>query len=191
MQFKNLCNGIDKLHSAGYIINDISIRDVKFDEKTNTITILNCDNISISCNEVYCGVLGVEGFIAPEIIQGQRTNKQSDLFSLAVILFCIWCKQNPFEGTAAVMYDGNDMLHDLYAHPIFIFHPKDKSNTVEKDPNGNWAKGLFDCVRARWNALPTILQEKFTFSFVDAVENPQQRISASSWARVFEELLKK
>ena len=183
----NLCRGFDKLHSQGFCYKDISGGNIKFDLNTCNVEVLDCDNIRPD-NEPESDVVGTEGFLAPEIVKGGSPNKISDRFSVAVMLFLLWCKQNPFEGTKAVLYEGNNRIKDLYSDPVFIFHPKDKSNTAERDPNNTWGKNMFALTRIWWGAAPQLLKEKFTEAFTDGLD-PQRRKPESEWVKLFERIL--
>lgn len=72
---------------------------------------------------------------------------------------------------------------------IFIFHPTDKSNTAEKDPNNTWAKDMFKFVRAWWSAIPSILKEKFTEVFTEGLDPKKRNITESDWIKLFERIL--
>ena len=183
----NLCKGFDKLHSKGFCYKDISGGNIKFDLHTHNVQVLDCDNIRPD-NESESDVSGTEGFLAPEIVKGQSPNKVSDRFSVAVMLFLLWCKQNPFEGTKVVLYEGNNRIHDLYSNPVFIFHPTDKSNTAEKDPNNTWGKDMFKFVRAWWAATPQILKDKFIQAFTEGLD-ATKRITEAAWIKTFERIL--
>ena len=105
------------------------------------------------------------------------------------MLFQLWCRNGPFEGTKAVLYEGDDIDKDVYAHPVFVFHPKDKSNTAEKDPPEDWAEGIFDCVRDCWKMIPEVLRQEFNTAFIDGVDRPATRKPEGHWVQVFESLL--
>jgi serine/threonine protein kinase len=151
---------------------------------------MDVDNIRPNVTNGESDVLGTKGFIAPEIIQGKSTpNTKTDRFSIAVMLFCLWCKQNPFEGTKVILYEGSNELMDLYANPVFIFHPTDKSNTAEKDPNDSWAKNCFAWVRAWWEAIPSILKKQFTECFTEELDPNKRNTTESMWITIFERIL--
>lgn len=186
----NICKGFDKLHSSGYCYKDISGGNIHFDLKSYDIIVMDVDNIRPDVKGEKSDVDGTEGFIAPEIVRGEcEPNKISDRFSIAVMLFSIWCKQNPFQGTKVVMYEGKNPIVDLYSYPVFIFHPTDKSNTAERDPNESWAKGMFNFVRAWWEAIPSLLKVKFTEVFTDGLDPQKRKTTESDWIKLFDRLL--
>ncbi len=185
----NVCRGFDKLHSTGYCYKDISGGNIRFDVKTGNVYIIDCDNIC-PANDPESDVLGTAGFIAPEILRGEtKPNKLTDRFSIAAMLFQLWCRNGPFEGTKAVLYEGDDIDKDVYSHPVFVFHPKDKSNTVEKDPDEDWAEGIFEVVRYCWKMIPEVLRQEFNSAFIDGADQPAARKPEGHWVQVFESLL--
>lgn len=185
----NICRGFDKLHSSGYCYKDISGGNIRIELHTDKVYIIDCDNIRPD-NDPESDVAGTPGFIAPEILRGEtKPNKLTDRFSVAALLFQLWCRNGPFEGTKAVLYEGDDSDKDVYSHPVFIFHPTDKSNTVEKDPPGSWAEGIFEYVRYYWDLIPEVLRQEFMSAFVDAVDTPTARKTEGHWVQVFESLL--
>lgn len=185
----NLCSGFDKLHSIGYCYKDISFGNILFDEKSHCVEILDCDNVRVNNNDK-SNVIGTEGFIAPEILRRKSApNKLTDRFSLSSILFCIWCKHKPFEGTAYLYCDTNEERNEYCKNPVFIFNPADESNTAINDPPYNWAKGIFNAVRYWWYALPSILRDRFSYSFINALNEPDNRLTSAAWKEIFETII--
>ncbi|OQY51861.1 MAG: serine/threonine protein kinase, partial [Desulfobacteraceae bacterium 4572_88] len=76
-----------QLHSKGLCYRDISFGNVFFDPDTGEIRICDNDNVTVD-GEATGGILGTPRFMAPEVVRGEaRPSIQTDLFSLAVLLF--------------------------------------------------------------------------------------------------------
>jgi len=92
----NLTCGYEKLHSMGYSYRDISFGNLRFDPNTGDVLI--CDNDNVSANED-SAVYGTPRFMAPEIILGKaKPSRNTDLFSLSVLLFYMLMLHHPLEG---------------------------------------------------------------------------------------------
>ena len=86
------------LHSKGLSYRDISFGNVFFDPKTGEVRICDNDNVTVN-GETAGGVAGTPRFMAPEIVRGQaKPSTETDLFSLAVLLFYMLFMHHPLEG---------------------------------------------------------------------------------------------
>lgn len=94
----NLAAGYEKLHSMGYSYRDISFGNIFFDPDSGEVLI--CDNDNVAANKAFgASVYGTPRFMAPEIVIGkQRPSRNTDLFSLAVLLFYMFMLGHPLEG---------------------------------------------------------------------------------------------
>jgi serine/threonine protein kinase len=166
----NLTRGYKELHDKSLCYQDISPDDVLFDSKLGEIYICNNDNIQIDDQQIGEGVS--LGFVAPEVVRGEaKPGSQSDLFSLAVLLFCIFVRHHPFEGERFEIehLDHPEKVRLYGTEPVFIFDPVNDSNR---------------CVGAKefWYRYPEFLRELFTKSFTSGVSDPQNaRLLETEW----------
>ena len=136
----NLTNGYQQLHSMGFSYRDISFGDMFFDQNNGDVLI--CDNDNVSANGVdNSSVYGTPRFMAPEIVTGiAKPSRNTDLYSLAVLLFYMFFLGHPLEGKKEASIKCMDIhaMNKLYgSSPVFIFDPKDKSNRPVKGYQDN------------------------------------------------------
>jgi serine/threonine protein kinase len=116
--------------------------------------------------------------MAPEIVRGEALpSTQTDLFSLAVLLFLMLVNHHPLEGRREADIHCFDLpaMTKLYGtEPLFIFDPLDHSN----EP----LRGYHDNALAFWPVYPTFLRELFTRAFTDGLRDPEHgRIRETTW----------
>lgn len=94
----NLTKGYRNLHIAGAKYQDISFGNLFFNPDNGDVLICDNDNVSYG-NSKPGGVLGTPGFMAPEIVRGEaRPSRDTDRYSLAVLLFYLFMVNHPLEG---------------------------------------------------------------------------------------------
>ncbi|MEU3894631.1 serine/threonine-protein kinase [Streptomyces sp. NPDC045251] len=165
------------LHSRGVAYRDISWGNIFFDPATGDVLV--CDNDNAVVEGDASGISGTMKFMAPELVRGDagaRPGTQSDLHSLAVLLFMLLMNHHPFEGRREL---GIHCLDDaaermLYGKdPLFVFDPSDDSNAP--DPMEHTT------VLATWEASAERLRELFRRSFTTGLHNPAARVRESEW----------
>lgn len=149
-----------KLHTMGYSYRDISFGNMFFDPDTGDVLI--CDNDNVSANGIdNSSVYGTPRFMAPEIVMGQaKPSRNTDLYSLAVLLFYMFMMGHPLEGKLEAEIKCMDIhaMNKLYGkNPIFIYDPNDKSNRP--------VKGYQDNVIIYWELYPQVIRDLFIKSF--------------------------
>lgn len=172
-----LTNNFHLLHSKGLCYRDLSLNNIYFDPLTGEIKIGDTDNIVIN-GESKGNVIGTPKFMAPEVITGKALpNTESDLFSLAVILFYILFLNHPLEGRKESMIKSLDLpaMTKLYGYePLFIFNPQDKSNFPDSVYHQNAL--IF------WDIYPDFLKKMFLKAFTDGIHNPKHgRVRETEW----------
>lgn len=180
----NLTNGYQKLHSMGYSYRDISFGNLFFDPDNGDVLI--CDNDNVSANgKDDSSVYGTPRFMAPEIVLGKaKPSRNTDLYSLAVLLFYIFMMGHPLEGKLEADIRCMDIhaMNRLYGtQPIFVFDPIDKSNRP--------VKGYQDNVLIYWDIYPKIIRDLFTKSFTDGLHAPNKRVTEKQWLDAFANLM--
>ena len=179
----NLTKGYNALHGKGYSYRDISFGNVFFDPDTGDVLI--CDNDNVSYNGAKTGIYGTPRFMAPEIVVGKaKPSRNTDLFSLAVLLFYMFMLNHPLEGRREAQIKCMDIhaMNQLYGtDPLFIFDPDNRDNRP--------LAGYQDNALIFWDLYPGQLKELFTTSFTVGLEQPNRRITESKWMETFSNLM--
>jgi DNA-binding helix-hairpin-helix protein with protein kinase domain len=166
-----------QLHAKGLCYRDISFGNVFFDPDTGEVLICDNDNVTVDGKEVG-GVLGTPRFMAPEVVRGDAApSTQTDLFSLAVLLFYVLAVHHPLEGKKELEIKCFDLpaMTQLYGtDPLFIFDPDDDSNRP--------VRGHHDNAIEFWPIYPQFLRDLFTRAFTDGIQDPENgRVRESEW----------
>lgn len=180
----NLTNGYEKLHSMGYSYRDISFGNLFFDPATGDVLI--CDNDNVAANGVdNSSVYGTPRFMAPEIVIGKaKPSRNTDLFSLSVLLFYMFMMGHPLEGKLEADIKCMDIhaMNKLYGtNPVFVYDPVNKTNRP--------VKGYQDNVLIFWDLYPQIIRDLFTQSFTVGLTTPNKRITEKKWMDAFANLI--
>jgi len=166
-----------QLHSAGLCYRDISFGNVFFDPVSGDVLICDNDNVTIN-NTKISGVLGTPKFMAPEVVRGLvLPSSNTDLYSLAVLLFYMLCVHHPLDGMRESQIHVLDLpaMNRLYGHdPLFIFDPQDDRNRPDPEYHRNALE--------YWPIYPKYLQVLFIESFTRGIRDPQHgRVRESQW----------
>ena len=180
----NLTNGYQKLHAMGYSYRDISFGNLFFDPDNGDVLI--CDNDNVSANGIdNSSVYGTPRFMAPEIVVGKaKPSRNTDLFSLAVLLFYMFMMGHPLEGKLEADIKCMDIhaMNKLYGtNPVFVFDPTNKTNRP--------VKGYQDNVLIYWDLYPQQLKDLFTQSFTEGLTAPNKRVTEKRWLEAFANLM--
>jgi len=171
-----LANSFLGLHAMGYCYRDISFGNVFFEPHSGEILICDNDNVTVD-GATEGGVLGTPRFMAPEIVRGEaRPSMQTDLYSLAVLLFYMLMVHHPLEGLRESSIKCLDLpaMNKLYGtDPLFIFDPNDDSNRP--------VEGFHDNALAFWPLYPVFIHALFTKAFAIGLHDSQARIRESEW----------
>ena len=170
-----LAHNFHELHSLGLSYQDISDGNVFMEQIGGAIRICDCDNVSV--NNVPSAIGGTAGFMAPEVmVRGVIPSRDTDHYSLAVLLFQMLILHHPLMGARELQYhvlDSEAQL-DLYCrNPIFIFDPNDDSNRP--------VPGRHDRALAWWRIYPNFIHDLFTQAFTEGLHNPAARVYDSKW----------
>jgi DNA-binding helix-hairpin-helix protein with protein kinase domain len=166
----NLVDAFASLHADGLCYRDISFGNLYVDPGTGDVAIIDNDNVGTNGGESL--IKGTPQFMAPEVMLDQAPpSTESDLYSLALFLFYLFCHGHPLDGVAverSYNSDERERLSDyelLLKHfgraPVFIFDPADPSNRPVPDhPVNNW-----------WHVYPRFFQELFITSFTTGLRD--------------------
>jgi len=164
------------LHAQGLAYKDISLNNIFIEPNTGDIRICDNDNVVFE-GEGKTLVLGTPRFMAPEIVRGEALpSTDTDLFSLATVLFHIFFISHPLEGRREAEIHCVNMAAMQKLHgfePVFIFDPDDDSNRP--------VPGIHDAALVFWAIYPEFIREMFTRAFTIGLHNPKERVAESEW----------
>ena len=171
-----LAEAFHSLHSKGLCYKDISLGNLFLEAATGRILICDNDNVDVDGRGLG-SVIGTSGFIAPEILMRRsKPGTNSDLFSLAVLLFMLITRHHPLRGQMelAIRCLDEPARRKLYGEdPLFIFNPNDQRN--RPDPMEHAAALVL------WPLYPASLQQLFLQTFGPGMTNLSQRALTGQW----------
>ena len=165
------------LHSQGIAYRDISQGNVFLDPATGDVLVCDNDNAIVEGRDAE--IEGTTDFMAPELVRGDAGAvpcTQTDIHSLAVLLFMMLMNHHPLNGALEYRIRCLDdkAKAQLYGtDPVFVFDPADTRNRP--------VDGIHDTVRATWDALPPSLQRLFIQAFTEGLHEPGRRIRETQW----------
>lgn len=173
-----------QLHAQGLCYRDINFGNVFLDPKTGEIRI--CDNDNVDVNGKPGPIGGTPRFMAPELVRGDASpSTQTDLFSLAVLLFYMFMLHHPLEGKKELAIHSFDLpaMRKLYGiEPVFIFDPDDDSNRPVREYHDN--------AIIYWEIYPEFLKRLFIKSFTEGIRDPEHgRVREGEWRPAMVHLL--
>jgi DNA-binding helix-hairpin-helix protein with protein kinase domain len=173
-----LARAFHALHSRGLSYKDVSLGNLFLDAGRGRILIGDNDNVEVS-GRGGGAVVGTWGFMAPEVALGSaRPDGGSDLFSLAVLLFHLLTRHDPFKGALERAIPCLDLpsRRRLYAEePLFVFDPHDGRN--RPDPIEHAAALI------TWPLYPRPLQQLFERTFGPGLADPRSRTLTGQWCQ--------
>ncbi|MET9294190.1 protein kinase [Streptomyces sp. NPDC003077] len=165
------------LHSRGIAYRDISWGNIFFDPADGDVLV--CDNDNAVAEGGVSGISGTMEFMAPELVRGDEgamPSTQTDLHSLAVLLFMLLMNHHPLKGAQELRIRCMDEAAEkrLYGtRPVFVFDTHDTSN--RPDPAEQ------PTVLATWAAAPETLRALFVQNFTEGLREPAHRVRESQW----------
>jgi serine/threonine protein kinase len=186
-----LADSFFKLHAKGFCYRDISFGNAFFDPNTGEVLICDNDNVTENRSPTV-SVLGTPDFMAPEIVRQQALpSRQTDLFSLAVLLFYIFHIQHPLVGKKILSIRTWDLparTKLLGKAPVFIFDPQDKSNEAV-DETVDPLKEAGANALVYWPIYPQLLRDTFIQAFTKGLHDAEHgRVTEGEWRRVLSQL---
>lgn len=135
----NMVNAFQALHRKGYSYQDLN--DGNFFVNPDNGDLLICDNDNVAPYGESLGVGGKSRYMAPEVVLGlTKPNLDTDLFSLAVVLFLMIFISHPLEGAKVASCPCliDEAEKRFYAsEPVFVFDPNDLSNRPVRGIHNN------------------------------------------------------
>ena len=174
----DLAEAFHALHSRGFCYKDISLGNLFLDPADGQALICDNDNVDV-IGRNQGGVVGTWGFMAPEVGLGlARPDVQSDLFSLAVLIFRLLTRHDPLRGCRELTIPCLDLQakRRLYAEePLFIFDPLDPGNRPDSVEH--------PAPLITWPIYPPLLQELFVQTFGPGMRQSERRALTGQWAQ--------
>ncbi|ONK14437.1 serine/threonine-protein kinase [Streptomyces sp. MP131-18] len=173
----NTVEAYKTLHEQGIAYRDISWGNVFFDPDNGDVLV--CDNDNAVVEGESAGIEGTMNFMAPELVrrdQGVKPGIQTDLHSLAVLLFYLLMNHHPFDGALELRIHCLDekAQRKLYGtEPVFVYDPVRTANRP--------VPGEQDTVIATWGVLPQVLRDLFIKTFTEGLTRPGERARESEW----------
>lgn len=175
----NIVNAFRELHRKGLSYQDLNDGNFFVNVQNGKILICDNDNVTPGGMKNPGNIGGKPGYMAPEVFRGDAfPGVLTDNYSLAVILFKLFCRHDPMMGDAFVksvcVTERREM--ELYGtNPVFIFNPNDDSNRPVPGVHPNPLK--------LWPRLPQYIRDAFVKSFVDGIKNPNERLPDNEWQK--------
>ncbi len=176
----NIVNAFQRLYYEGLSYQDLNDGNFFINAQTGDVLICDNDNVTPGGIKNPGNIGGKPGYMAPEVFRGDKFPAPlTDCYSLAVILFKLFCLHDPLMGKAYVgsvcITEKREM--ELYGtNPVFIFNPKDDSNRPVPEIHRNPLK--------IWPRLPPYIRDAFIKSFVDGINNPNVRLTPDNWQKI-------
>ncbi len=178
----NIVKAFRALHLCGKSYQDLNDGGFFIDTKTGHVLVCDCDNVAADGDNF--GIGGMPGFMAPEVVKGiAKPDVLTDRYSLAVVLFKLFFRGDPLEGSkvlkCVVMTEENDLIH-YGKDPVFVYDPNNASNRP--------VKGVHDNVIRLWQIYPEFIRQAFTISFTFGIQEPNARIIEKNWIQMLIQL---
>jgi serine/threonine protein kinase len=175
----NIVEGFGALHRAGYNYQDLN--DGNFFVNFDTGDVLICDNDNVMGHGYSSGIAGKCRYMAPEVVLGnKRPDKQTDRFSLAVVLFLLLLGNHPLEGKGTNPPCMTEELEKEYygSNPVFIFDPINKDNIP--------IQGIHNSAIAKWPQYPQYIRDAFIKAFgSEQLRGQKPRLMEKEWLETF------
>jgi serine/threonine protein kinase len=199
----SMFNALEKIHIHGLIFTDLSPNNVMVHTEENNLVFIDTDNMRKK-DDPYTGVLGTDGYMAPEIyhfMDGKlneklkdknikidnnvisSTNKlsvDSDIFSAAIIAFQLLTLQHPFVGDKAENGTAEEETNARHCKTDYILH-KDNSDKCSTNPFIN----LFE----KRQIVTDEISKLFYTTFVTGKTQPRLRPAALEFYDAFNKAL--
>lgn len=175
----NIIQAFRELHNRGYSYQDINNGNFFIDPTNGGVLI--CDNDNVSPYGTNLGIMGKQRWMAPEIVTMQcDPDKQSDRFSLAVVLFRLLFINHPLEGRYSTPPCMTKELERKYygSEPVFVYDPVDTKNRPVPGTDHN--------LKIFWNVYPQYIKNLFVRAFSqDVMHKRKARVLEKEWLDAF------
>ena len=174
----NIIQAFRELHKSGYSYQDINNGNFFINPENGKVLI--CDNDNVSPYGKNSGIQGKQRYMAPEVVTGGNPDKNSDRFSMSIILFRLLFINHPLEGKRSTPPCMTKELERKYygEEPIFVYDPNDDRNRPVHGTDKN--------LKLFWSVYPSYLRKMFERAFShDVMMKKAPRILEQEWLDVF------
>lgn len=209
----NLCAAVETVHNMGQVCGDLNPQNIcinlNVNDKENAfkVTLVDADSYHFSTEEkTYRCEVGLADYLAPEIqkkVSGGVTlrnaplptfTKETDLFALAVHVFCLLMNGcHPFACAKRMNGTVENTMSQMTSS-------SERESVVAPQPIENIKDGYFPFYDSRENvtipiyapplsSLPQELRTLFIRTFKDGYEDPTKRATAEEWCRAMQPLV--
>lgn len=209
----NLCAAVETVHNMGQVCGDLNPQNIcinlNVNDKANAfkVTLVDADSYHFSTEEkTYRCEVGLADYLAPEIqkkVSGGVTlrnaplptfTKETDLFALAVHVFCLLMNGcHPFACAKRMNGTVENTMGQMTSS-------SERESVVAPQPIENIKDGYFPFYDSRENvtipiyapplsSLPQELRTLFIRTFKDGYEDPTKRATAEEWCRAMQPLV--
>ena len=209
----NLCAAVETVHNMGQVCGDLNPQNIcinlNVNDKANAfkVTLVDADSYHFSTEEkTYRCEVGLADYLAPEIqkkVSGGVTlrnaplptfTKETDLFALAVHVFCLLMNGcHPFACAKRMNGTVENTMSQMTSS-------SERGSVVAPQPIENIKDGYFPFYDSRENvtipiyapplsSLPQELRTLFIRTFKDGYEDPTKRATAEEWCRAMQPLV--
>lgn len=180
-----VANSYRALHLGGHCYRDISRGNLMFDPTAGDVLICDNDNVGVN-RQSSCQVWGTPEYMAPELVRRdeKHPSTDTDLHSLAVLLFQLWMWHHPLHGQAQYairMWDRPAYTQIYGTSPVFVFDPVDTSNRLPND-------AAYALCERQWLLCPQSVKNLFMRAFTTGLRSPTQRVTEGEWQAAFLQL---
>ena len=178
-----ICEGFKALHLSGLSYQDLN--DGNFFIHPETGDVLICDNDNVAPEGENSGILGKARYMAPEVVTGSKMpSKQTDRYSLSVVLFLLFYGNHPLEGARVLACPCMTEKYEKQFYgsdAIFIYDTDNKTNLP--------VRGVHNNVMRKWPAFPGVLRAAFTKEFShECLTNPDKRCLERDWQKTIQKV---
>lgn len=178
-----ICEGFKALHLSGLSYQDLN--DGNFFIHPETGDVLICDNDNVAPEGENSGILGKARYMAPEVVTGAKMpSKQTDRYSLSVVLFLLFYGNHPLEGARVLACPCMTEKYEKQFYgsdAIFIYDPTNKNNLP--------VRGVHNNVMRKWPAFPALLREAFLKEFShECLTNQDARCLERDWQKTIQKV---
>jgi diguanylate cyclase (GGDEF)-like protein len=138
---RQIANGLDYAHKYGVIHRDIKPENIVIDDKRRCVKIMDFGLVRVegsNSQDTRAGfVVGTPQYMSPEQVRAKPVGPPSDIYAVAVIVYCIFTGRLPFDGEGMALM----MRHatEQPANPLDLnpFLPKAMEQTLLRSLDKN------------------------------------------------------
>lgn len=174
----NIVSAFRQINRAGKSFQGLSDGGFFINIDTGAVLVSDCDTIAPYGTDLDIRIR--PAYKAPEVIAGSLPDEMSDTYALAVVIFRLLFRGDPFEGEKVVMdvcLNESELAKHYGSEAVFIFNPDDDSNRP--------LRGIHDNVIKFWKEYPEYIKEAFVRTFTEGINNPEKRVSFDEWQNIF------